>query len=122
MARGKIMIIDDEPALVEMVKARLEAADYSVVSASNGEEGLVRIRDEKPDLVLLDILMPKKDGYSFVREQKRDDSIKHIPVIVLTAKPEMRELFAIEGVTDYIVKPFDDGALLNMIEKHLGGK
>lgn len=120
MTEKKILVIDDEPELVKMVKMRLEANNYEVITALDGQEGLEKTRSEKPDLILLDILMPNKDGYTFVKEVKVDESIKHIPIIVLTAKPGMKDLFGIEGIKDYIVKPFEDKELLEKIKKRLG--
>lgn len=120
MAKKKILFIDDEPDLVKMVTMRLEANDYEVLAAADGQEGLEKARSEKPDLILLDILMPKKDGYAFVKEAKGDESLKRIPIVVLTAKPGMKDLFAIEGIKDYILKPFDNQDLLSKIKKYLG--
>ena len=115
----KILIIDDEPEFVEMLKMRLEKSGYNVVTAGNTDEAMDIIKCG-PDLVLLDIMMPRVDGYTLYRQLKKDDATKSIPVIVVTAKPEMKELFQAEGVTDYLVKPIDDEELMATIEKTLG--
>lgn len=122
MDKKKILIVDDEPELVEMLRMRLEASDYEVVSANDGEEGLQKTKSEKPDLVVLDIMMPKKDGYTFVKEMKTDKTTKHIPVIVLTAKTKMQDLFEMEGVKDYVVKPFESKELLAKIATHFNAE
>lgn len=119
MDRKRILVIDDEPELVAMIKLRLEASDYDMLSAGDGEEGMTMAKKEKPDLIILDIMMPKKDGYTFVKEKKIDPEIKDIPVIILTAKTKMKDLFEIEGVSDYLVKPFEANELLEKVKKHL---
>lgn len=115
----KILIIDDEPKFVKTLKDRLEFAGYTVITAYDGEEGLNKAKEEKPDLVLLDILMPKMDGYNFLKALKLDVNINNIPVIILTAKAKMKGLFIPEGALDYITKPFDQKELLEKIEKAL---
>jgi len=115
----RILVVDDEPDIVEVVRLRLEANNYEVIAAYDGEEGLRKARNEQPDLIILDILMPEMDGYTFVRELKADESIKDIPIVVLTAKDKMRDLFAIEGIKDYIVKPFKGEELVKIIGKYL---
>lgn len=122
MKEGKILIIDDEPDFAQLLKKRLEASGYTVNIAVNGNEGLVKIKSERPDVVLLDILMPDKDGYTMLREMKDDESISRTPVIILTARPYMQDLFAIEGIHDYLVKPVDDADLLLRIKLALKRK
>ncbi|MDD5355781.1 MAG: response regulator transcription factor [Candidatus Omnitrophica bacterium] len=122
MGKNKILIIDDEPDFAQLVKKRLEISGYEVAIAVNGNEGLKKIKTEKPDVVLLDILMPEKDGYTMLQEMKGDESISMTPVIVVTAKPFMQDLFAIEGINDYLIKPVDDGDLLLRIKLALERK
>jgi CheY-like chemotaxis protein len=110
--KRKILIVDDEPDFAMLLKKRLEANGYGVAIATNGNEGLKQIKANRPDVILLDILMPEKDGYTMLQEMKRDESINKIPVIVVTAKPYMKDLFAIEGIHDYLIKPVDDDDLL----------
>ncbi|OGX37764.1 MAG: hypothetical protein A3G91_04520 [Omnitrophica WOR_2 bacterium RIFCSPLOWO2_12_FULL_50_9] len=116
----KILVIDDEPQFVQVLKVRLEANGYGVVTAGDGMAGLETWKKEKPDLIILDIMMPELDGYSFVQDSKTNPDLKPCPIIVLTAKPGFDEIFKIEGVKDYIVKPFNDKELLEKIRKHLG--
>lgn len=114
---SKILVIDDEPDIIKVLTSRLQANNYEVVTAANGEEGLEKLKNENPDLIILDILMPQMDGYTFVKRLKKTG--REVPIIVLTAKQGMKDLFAIEGITDYVVKPFNADELLKKIEKNL---
>ena len=122
---GKILIADDDPAVVETLKAILERSDYEVDSASNGEECIKKILLDKPDLLLLDIMMPKMDGYSFlvaIKELKAlTGSAPDMPVIVITGNDTEinRGLVTHENIRDYILKPFDIPELLDKIKKTL---
>lgn len=122
MDKNKILIIDDEPDFAQLLQKRLEANGYQVINAVNGSEGLKKMRAESPDVVLLDILMPEKDGYTMLREMKEDVFIRKIPVIVITAKPYMQDLFELEGIHDYLIKPVDDADLLLRIRLALKRK
>lgn len=117
----KILVIDDEQDLVKLLKTRLEADHYEVIAAYDGKMGLEKWREEKPHLIILDIMMPEIDGYSFVQESKTRPELNPCPIIVLTARPGMQEIFEVEGVKDYIVKPFDGEDLLRKIHRYLGG-
>ena len=118
MAEGKkILVVDDEQQLALAVKIRLQSRGYQVVTANDGQEALERIGQERPDLVLLDVLMPVMDGYSCLREINTRFGRGKIPVIILTARDRMKDLFEIEGVADYVIKPFDHEDLLIRIER-----
>lgn len=119
--QSKILIIDDDPHTIAIVKSRLTAHHYSVFSALDGCEGLEQIEKEKPDLILLDVLMPKMDGFTFLRTLKRDDRFKKIPVIVLTGKDRVKDLFVLEGIqeSDFILKPYQPEKLLERIAQKL---
>ena len=106
--KDKILVVDDEPDAREMVKLRLEANHYSVMTAANGREALEKTRQELPDLVILDIKMDPMDGYTILRTMRQDALTKDIPVIMLTAYAHMKDLFSLEGATDYILKPYND--------------
>lgn len=118
----KILIADDRYEVVELVKATLEGEDYQVIDASDGREALEKIKREKPDLVLLDIIMPKMDGFEVLSEVKKDPRTKDIPIIMLTAKGQKvdKEKGKRLGALDYIVKPFSPSRLLIKIEEVLG--
>ena len=116
----KILIVDDEPDFVRLVKMRLEANGYEVTMAFDGEEGLKKVQQETPDLILLDIMMPKKDGYAFLLDLKKEKATKSIPVIALTGKTKMEDMFKSEGAKDYITKPFKSAELLAKIKEIIG--
>ena len=122
MDKKKILIIDDDSELVNLVKTRLAANGYDVIGANNGMEGLEKAENEKPHLILLDIKMPQMDGHTLLRNLKRREGIKEIPVIILTAYNELKDLFDLEGARDYIVKPFDSQELLLRIARALKGE
>jgi DNA-binding response OmpR family regulator len=121
MDRKKILVIDDEHDLLALVKFRLEANDYIVVTAADGEEGLLLFKNEKPDLVLLDIIMPKLDGFSVCQTLKKDPLNKDIPVIMLTAKDRPDDIKQAQrcGASGYVIKPFDAETLLFNIKEQL---
>lgn len=123
-AQVKILIVDDEPDLVSTVEYRLQFADCQVVTASNGQEGLERAEAEKPDLILLDTNMPVMDGHEMLERLRANGSLKHIPVIMLTARCEPQDIAAASahGVTDYVTKPFDFAELTTKIQTALKEK
>lgn len=119
-----ILAVDDTPENLEILQLRLEAKGYEVATAADGEEGLARARELEPDLILLDIMMPKRDGISVVRELKGDERLRSIPVILVTAKADTRDV--VEGLDaggdDYLTKPFDHAALLARVRSMLRQK
>src|SRR5215216_8051544 len=119
-----ILAVDDTPENLESLSVRLEANGYEVQTAADGEEGLARARELEPDLILLDIMMPKLDGISVVRELKRDAKLKAIPVILVTAKADTKDvvLGLDAGGDDYLTKPFEHSALLARVRSMLRQK
>jgi len=115
----KILIIDDEEDNLELEKARLEASGYKIIALESGDNAQTVAMAERPDLILLDIMMPKKDGYKICQELKANGSTRNIPVIVFTAdyqgEPSIRRKAKEAGADDYILKPFDAKALLAKI-------
>jgi len=116
----KILIVDDDPTNLALVRFLLKSNEYEPVVAADGEEGLEKFKVERPDLIVLDIEMPKKDGYTFLTELKRIQT-KSIPVIMLTSKEQFQDIFKMEGVSDYIVKPLDAEKFLKKIKDLLSG-
>ncbi|SKA83539.1 two-component system, OmpR family, alkaline phosphatase synthesis response regulator PhoP [Caloramator quimbayensis] len=118
MPNEKVLIIDDESNIVELIKYNLEMNCYKVLYAYDGNEGLNIAREEKPDLILLDIMLPKMDGFDVCKEIKKDKDIEHIPIIMLTAKgEEFDKILGLElGADDYITKPFSIRELLARIK------
>ena len=119
MAKKKILIVDDEIELIELVKYRLESGGYDVITANTGLEGLSKAASEHPDLMILDIAMPEMDGYTMVQKLKEDENLRDIAVIMLTTYAQMKGLFEVEGVSDYIIKPFEPKDFLSRVEKVL---
>ena len=119
---NKILVIDDDPNIVDLLKHRLKINGYEIVTASNGEEGLARVEDENPDLILVDVLMPKMDGYTFVRALRKKPESSTIPVIVITAKDKMKDLFDLEGIQGYMIKPYQPEELLELVKTYIGKK
>jgi two-component system alkaline phosphatase synthesis response regulator PhoP len=115
----KILVVDDDPSLIKMVDSYLSAHNYTVIIATDGDEGLAKIKSDKPDLIVLDVQMPKMNGYTFVHECKKIPSAANIPIIVLTAKQGMAEIFKVEGVKEYMTKPFAMEKLLECVKKHI---
>lgn len=118
----KILIIDDEPQLVEMLSMRLEANGYEVISANDGQEGLEKARNDAPDLLILDLMLPKIDGFKVCGLLKNDSRFKKIPIILFSAKAqeEDRKLGAEVGADVYMTKPFEPVSLLEKIKELLG--
>lgn len=113
----KILIIEDDYFLVEACKTKFENAGYTVESAQNGEEGLEKISDYKPDLILLDLLMPIMDGFEVLKKLKQDDNTKDIPVMMITNlwQEDDRDQALALGATDYVVK--SNIALNELVQK-----
>lgn len=124
MSNGKLVVcIEDEPEMIDLVTLILSRKGYQVVGAMGGREGLQTILREKPDLVLLDLMMPDMDGWEVYQNMKGDDVTKTIPVIVVTAKAQSIDKVLglhIAKVDDYITKPFGPQELLESVEKVLG--
>ena len=121
MAKKRILLVDDEKDLVETVTFRLEAAGYEVIPAYDGQEALDKARKEKPDLIILDLMLPKMDGYKVCAMLKRDQRYMNIPIIMFTARAqESDEKLGYEcGANAYITKPFQHEAVLAKIKELL---
>jgi len=117
----RILVVDDEPPIREILKFQLENAGFEVACAEDGAEGLQMVEERPPDLVLLDLMIPQMDGYEVCRRLKRDYSTRHIPVIILTARGELDEkLKGLEsGANDYVTKPFSVPELLIRVKNVL---
>jgi two-component system alkaline phosphatase synthesis response regulator PhoP len=115
----RILLIDDDVDFVKATMKVLQSKPYEVIAAHDGKEGLEKARSEKPDLVLLDILMPKIDGFGVADQFKKDQSLSKIPILALTSfSDSYGQPFAFE-VTDFIQKPISPKDLLAKVEKHL---
>lgn len=114
----KIVCIEDDPEMIDLVKLILTRKGYDVTGATNGPDGLTQIKTIKPDLVLLDLMMPDMDGWEVFKRMRDDDDMKSIPVIVVTAKAQSIDKVLglhIAKVDDYITKPFGPSELLSSV-------
>ncbi|MHC4942057.1 MAG: response regulator [Planctomycetota bacterium] len=102
----KVLVVDDEDNTVRFLSVALEEAGYEPVGASNGKEGLEKIKSENPDLVILDVMMPKKTGFSLFKQLRRDEKYKDLPVIMLTGVAEVLEDLDAES-DDTLERPYD---------------
>ena len=120
----KIVVIDDNKELADTIKHFLQMRGFIVISAYGGKSGLEAVKKEKPDLIILDIMMPDMDGRDVLVNLKRGNETKDIPVIILTGKDEQfdREYGIELGAYEYITKPYDSNALLRQVNSILGKK
>ncbi len=111
----KILIVDDDQTGVKIIEARLSKEGFEVFVAIDGDIGLGRAKEVIPDLIVLDIEMPRMNGYTFIQELHKIDTLKWTPVIVMTAHEDMQATFEMQGIHEYLVKPVDFDALLEKI-------
>jgi len=125
----KVLIVDDEPDAIDFTREVLEGEGYIVVTAPDGSKGLAAMRKENPDLVVLDVQMPEMDGFEVFQQMKKDESLKAIPVVMLTGIKEKvgigfsadeMKTFMGERPNDYIEKPIDPAKLSESVNKILG--
>jgi len=120
----RILVVDDEPGIVKTIRLRLKAKQFDVVTGSNGEEALKGVKENKPDLVILDVMMPPPNGFQVCRTLKDDPEFKSIPIILLTAKATESDKFwgTESGADAYITKPYNHEELIAKINELLEGK
>lgn len=113
----KVVAIDDEADILRMIQRKLEKNGFKVITASDGEEGVIKVLTEKPDVMIVDVMMPKKDGYQVCKEVKETLLDKSPVIIMLTSKTEASDLVKglSEGADDYITKPFSPHELIERI-------
>ncbi len=118
----KIVLAEDEPQIARLIEFKLNKEGYSVIWKENGEEALKAIKEDKPDLILLDIMMPVMGGYEVLRRLKEDEKLKSVPVIMLTARAQEKDVVKGIGMgaEDYITKPFHPAELLARVKRILG--
>ncbi len=117
----KIVLAEDEPQIARLIEFKLKKEGYQVTWKENGEEALKAIKADKPDLILLDIMMPVMGGYEVLRRLKEDENLKSVPVIMLTARAHEKDVVKgiAMGAEDYITKPFHPAELLVRVKKIL---
>jgi CheY-like chemotaxis protein len=122
MDRKKILLVDDSSTVLLMEKMILSKSEYDVVTARDGLEGVEKARHERPDLILMDVVMPRMDGFEAVRKLREDDSTRSIPVIMVTTRGELQsvETGYASGCSDYVTKPINGLELLTKVRSCLG--
>jgi CheY-like chemotaxis protein len=121
--RKKILVVDDEPDIMKVATLRLKHLGYEIIPAVDAEEALVLLENNAPDLILLDLLLPKMQGDELCKKLKSDDKFKNIPVILFTAsaiRPSIPEMIKEMGADDCIFKPFEPQELLSKIKRFIG--
>jgi len=121
--KKKILIVEDEPHALETLQDRLEFEGYEIITAQDGQTALAKAKAEKPDLIILDVMLPKMDGYKVCGLLKADTRYNKIPIIMLTAKAQEadKKLSQEMGAEAYMAKPFEAAELLGKISELLGG-
>ena len=121
--KPRILVVDDELDLVSVLRMGLEIQGFEVIEAMDGEEGLRRARQERPDLMVLDLMLPKMDGYKVCRALKFDDRFKNLPIIILSARSgdQDRKLALDMGADLFMTKPYEMSELVAKIRQKLAG-
>ncbi len=119
--KTRILLVDDEPDLVQMVSVRLKAAGYEISTAYDGQEALEKVKESRPDLMILDLMLPKLDGYKVCRLLKFDERTRGIPILIFTARAQVEDVtLATEcGADAYLTKPFEAKVLLGKLQELL---
>jgi DNA-binding response OmpR family regulator len=120
----KVLIVDDEADIVETIKFNLELENIECIEAYDGYVALEKAKKENPDLIILDIMLPKIEGYSIARLLKFDLDYKHIPIIMLTARAQIYDISLGQdvGADEYVTKPFDMDMLIGLVKRYLDMK
>jgi twitching motility two-component system response regulator PilH len=124
MAVQTILVVDDSPTALQLISEPLTANGYQVITASDGEEALMRARQEMPDLIVLDIILPKLNGFQVCRQLKTDPATEGLKILLLSSKNQDSDKFWGEkqGADAYVTKPFEDEELLAGIRQLLAGR
>ena len=122
--KKRILLVDDEPDLVQLVSLRLQAAGYEVQTAYDGQQAIEQVKKNRPDLMILDLMLPKIDGYKVCRLLKFDERTQNLPILIFTARAQAEDVtLATEcGADAYLTKPFDASTLLSKLGELLGAE
>jgi DNA-binding response OmpR family regulator len=117
----RILLVEDSPAYMQLMQEALEARGYSIVTAEDGEEALEQARKHRPDLILLDVVLPKKNGYQVCRQLKTESDMKSIPIVMVSSKTQEFDRYwgMKQGADGYITKPFGAGQIVAEVESRL---
>ncbi len=123
-AMSKVLIADDDPTILMLLRVNLEMEGYEVVSAANGSEAIERAREEVPDLMILDVMMPGMDGWEASRQMREFPALSDIPIIFLSARAQETDIQKgrDSGAMEYVTKPFDPPALMETVARVLTGE
>ncbi len=118
---ARILVAEDSITDLQFIKNALKETGYEILTASNGDEAEQKVRSEMVDLIILDVVMPKKNGFQVCRSLKRDEKYRHIPIILITSKTQDSDRFwgLKQGADEYVTKPFEPTDLLEAVKKHL---
>ena len=121
-ASKRVLICDDDPVILRLLEVNLELEGYDVLLAHDGEHAIEVATEEKPDLVILDIMMPRLDGYQTCERLKADEQTKGIPIVFLSAKAQQADIERGKefGVAEYLTKPFDPNDLIDVVQRLIG--
>jgi len=119
--KKRILVVDDNPQLVDLLRIRLEYSGFEVLTAFDGKEGLDKARNDNPDLIILDVMLPKMNGYKVCRLLKFDQKYKHIPIVMLSSRAkESDAAIGIQtGANEYVFKPYDQKKLIEIVNKYV---
>ena len=121
MADTTILVVDDSPTDVRLLSSTLQGGGYRIITAADGDEAINKARQERPRLIVLDVLLPKKNGFQVCRDLKTSAETRHIPVILISSKRQDIDRFwgIKQGADEYITKPWSDEELLTAVARHL---
>jgi len=119
-SKKTVIIIDDDIKSSGKIKDFLEEKGFIVSNVNDGNIALQIIKEMNPDVILLDIIMPEIDGFTLAKQIRFEENLKNIPIIVFSAQGEMKDLFAMEGLNDYMIKPVNNDQLLELINQRIG--
>jgi len=116
--KRRVLVVDDEPNIAKIVKKQLEVSGYDVIVAGDGEMALTKVREEHPEVILLDVMLPKRNGYEVLGILKQDEQLRHIPVMMLTARAQQQDQQASleHGADAYLAKPFQLEELVEQVK------
>ncbi|MFP5310330.1 MAG: response regulator transcription factor [Actinomycetes bacterium] len=119
----RVLAVDDDPVIQRLLQVNLEMEGYEVTLAGDGDEAIAKVRELRPDLVLLDVMMPNRDGWSVCEEMKSDPELKDIPVVFLSARAQDADVLRGRalGADNYVTKPFDPIDLLELVQDLIEG-
>jgi len=117
MSKKKILVVDDEAHITMLLKMRLQAEGYDVELAADGEEGIAKMKSEKPDLVIMDVFMPRLNGYEAWDKKSRDPEIQKIPMIIMSAKCSTKDCYDNHAIVEFVPKPFDIPRFLEAVKR-----